>query len=99
MRAVQENGRHKQGLPLTHSRVSKLQKAYQAEPESYLDALEEPTQVSAVYGTDQLLFPQRRGESCKQDYVVTVDETTNVSNIGPLPHGYMAQHVHFLGCS
>lgn len=44
-------------------------------------------------------FPRGGRESCKQDYVVTVDETASVLNIGPLPHGYVAQHVRFLGCS
>lgn len=60
MCAAEEKGRRNLGLPLTHSRVSKSQKAYQAEAENYLDALEERAGVSAVDGTDQVPFPQRR---------------------------------------
>lgn len=85
---------------MTHSRVSKLRKAYQAGPENELDAPEEPRQASAAYGMDQLLFPQRRRGSHKQDGVVVMGETANVVNIGPLPRGCVAQHVlRFLGCS
>lgn len=61
-------------------------------------ALQKVTQVKAVYGADQLLFLQRTRESCKQDSVVTTDQTVNVLNKGPLPH-YIAPHVRFVGCS
>lgn len=56
-------------------------------------AMQKVTQVKAVYGADQLLFLQRTRESCKQDSVVTTDQTVNVLNKGPLPH------VHRTACA